>query len=123
MPVTVAVLGSKTVDVTKIDLTTLRLGPNGAAPVSTQIVSAKNGRVDLLASFRVQDTGLAVGDTQACLLGTIGDEFFRGCDRVVVSLFAGTEGWRRGRDGSLVEGRLVDFRLPEGQANNEARRP
>jgi hypothetical protein len=82
-PISVTVLGSSNVDVTKIDVTTLRFGPNGATPVSTQIVSA-NGQVDLVASFRVPDTGLALGDTQACLQGTIDGQPFQACDAVSV---------------------------------------
>ncbi|HTF34949.1 MAG TPA: hypothetical protein VK714_14800 [Myxococcota bacterium] len=68
---------------TKIDVTTLRFGPKGASPISTQIVSV-DGQSDLVASFQVQDTGLAVGDTQACLQGEISGQLFRGCDDVVV---------------------------------------
>ena len=83
LPIPVTVLGSSTVDVTKIDVTTLRFAPNGATPVSTEIVSA-DGQVDLVASFRVRDTGLAVGDTQACLQGEIGGQPFNGCGAVVV---------------------------------------
>lgn len=83
LPIPVTVLGSSSVDVTKIDVTTLRFAPNGATPVSTQIVSV-DGQVDLVASFRVRDTGLAVGDTQACLQGEIGGQPFNGCDAVVV---------------------------------------
>jgi len=74
-PIPVAVLGSSTVDVTQIDVTTLHFGPKGATAVSTQIVSA-TGQVNLVVSFNVQDTGLAIRDTQGCLQGTIGGEFF-----------------------------------------------
>lgn len=87
LPISVTVLGSTTVDVTKIDVTTLRFGPKGATPVSTQIVSA-DGQVDLVASFDVQDTGLTTFDTQACLQGTIGGQPFGGCDAVVVINYA-----------------------------------
>ena len=68
LPISVTVLGSSTVDVTKIDVTTLRFGPKGATPVSTQIVSA-DGQVDLVASFDVQDTGLTTFDTAGLLAG------------------------------------------------------
>jgi len=88
LPVPVAVLGSSTVDVTQIDATTLRFGPKGATPLFTQVVTF-NGQKDLLALFKVQDTGLALGDTQACLQGKIGGQAFRGCDDVVVILARG----------------------------------
>jgi hypothetical protein len=78
-PVRVTVLGSSTVDVTKIDVTTLRFGPNGASPFFTQIVNT-----DLLALFHEQDTGIALGDTQACLQGKIAGQPFQGCDDIVV---------------------------------------
>ncbi|HBZ70102.1 MAG TPA: hypothetical protein DEP35_10350 [Deltaproteobacteria bacterium] len=83
IPLPVAVFGSSNVDVTQIDLSSLRFGPKFATPLSTQIVTV-NGQTDLVAIFRVQDTGLAVGDTQACLQGEIAGQLFRGCDGVVV---------------------------------------
>ncbi len=88
LPFPVAVLGSSTVDVSQIDTTTLRFGPKGAAPLSSQIVTV-DGQQDLVALFKAQDTGLAVGDTQACLQGKIGGQFFQGCDDVVVILARG----------------------------------
>jgi len=88
LPIAVAVLGSSTADVTKIDLTTLQFGPNGATPLFTHTVPA-NGQVDLVALFHVQDTGLAVGDTQACLRGAIGGQPFRACDGVLVIMGRG----------------------------------
>jgi hypothetical protein len=88
LPVVVAILGSRTVDVTKIDPTTLQLGPNGATPLFTHTVPA-NGQLDLVALFRVQDTGLAVGDSQACLRAAIGGQPFLACDDVVVIMGRG----------------------------------
>ena len=66
LPVPVVVLGSSTVDVTQIDMSTLRFGPEGATPLFIQNLTV-DGQKDLLALFAVQDTGLAVGDTEACL--------------------------------------------------------
>jgi hypothetical protein len=43
-----------------------------------------DGHLDLVAFFSVQETGLALGDTQACLEGGIDDEPFQGCDGIVV---------------------------------------
>jgi len=83
LPLLVAVLGSSTVDVTQIDTTTLGFGPKRAAPVFTQIITVGSQK-DLLAFFEVQDSGIALGDTQACLRGKIGGQPFRGCDDIVV---------------------------------------
>ncbi len=95
VPVSVAILGSDTVDVTKIDVTTLRFGPKGATPVLDLTDPAiyqlslrdvnQDGHLDLSAAFGVQDTGLALGDTQACLQGKIDGLPFQGCTSVVIT--------------------------------------
>jgi CSLREA domain-containing protein len=83
LPVAVTVLGSNAVDVTKIDVSTLQFGPAAATPVFTDAVRV-DGQVDLLALFEAPQTGLAVGDRQACLKGALGGQPFRACDDVVV---------------------------------------
>ena len=88
LPLPVVVFGSSMVDVTKIDAATLRFGPKDAAPLFSQIVTV-DGQQDLVAFFEVQDTGLAVGDTQGCLQGKISGQLFRGCDDVVVIMLRG----------------------------------
>jgi hypothetical protein len=88
LPVPVVVLGSSTVDVTQIDATTLQFGPKNATPLFTKVITV-DGQKDLVALFKVQDTGLALGDSQACLQGKIGGEAFQGCDGVVVIMFRG----------------------------------
>ena len=96
----VRIIGSNNVDVTKIDVTTLQFGPNGAAPVSTELVDSS----DLIAIFRMQDTGLTFpfenpsGDTTACLQGTIGGQPFNACDAVQV-IAAGCENANPGHCG------------------------
>jgi formylglycine-generating enzyme required for sulfatase activity len=86
VPVSVTILGSNTVDVTKIDGTTLRFGPNGATPVQLSLMDVnQDGYLDLVAAFGVQDAGLGPGDTPACLQGKIDDQVFQGCTSVVVA--------------------------------------
>jgi hypothetical protein len=89
----VALLGSDTFDVTDVDVTTLAFGPSGAAPafdlthplvywLSHWDVN-RDGEKDLLSSYRTEQTGIAFGDTEACLMGrTLAGVPFEGCDAV-----------------------------------------
>jgi hypothetical protein len=91
--VTVALLGSDTFDVADVDMTTLAFGPDGAPPafdltkpfvylLSHWDVDG-DGRRDLLSSYRIAETGIAIGDTEACLTGeTLDGVGFEGCDAV-----------------------------------------
>jgi hypothetical protein len=91
--VPVALLGSDTFDVADADVTTLAFGPDGAAPafdltnplvywLSHRDVNG-DGRKDLLSSYRTAETGIAMGDTEACLTGeTLNGGVFEGCDAV-----------------------------------------
>jgi hypothetical protein len=73
----VALLGSSTFDVTTVDVTTLRFGPNDAEPAHDLTVLATyvfhledvnyDGEPDLVSHYRTKDTGIAVGQTSACL--------------------------------------------------------
>lgn len=83
----VAVLGSATFDVNDIDRTTLAFGPAGATPVHNDLGHLEDvnndGFTDLVSHYRTKDTGLAPGDTQACVTGqTTGGQNFEGCDSV-----------------------------------------
>jgi len=83
----VAILGSDTFDVADVDVTTLAFGPNGARLVHWRGPHFEDvdgdGVTDLLAHFRVEETGIAFGDMEACVTGeTLGGMRFNGCDSV-----------------------------------------
>jgi len=73
----VALLGSSTFDVTTVNVTTLRFGPDDAEPAHDLTVLATyvfhledvnyDGNTDLVSHYRAKDTGIAVGQTSACL--------------------------------------------------------
>jgi hypothetical protein len=91
--VPVAVLGSADFDVTRIDVTRLRFGPAEAMPghdLTDPFTYAdhlqdvnEDGFVDLVSHYLVGDTGLAKGDTEACISGqTLTGIPITGCDSV-----------------------------------------
>jgi hypothetical protein len=91
----VAILGSATLDVTTVNVTTLQFGPNGASPahdLASPEWYAKHledvngdGFIDLVSHYNTQETGIAFGDTEACLTGNFNDgRAFEGCDSVRV---------------------------------------
>ena len=85
--VPVAILGSEDFHVADIDVTTLAFGPDRAPPARVagrrrDDVNA-DGFPDLLAHFRTEDAGIAIGDTEACLTGeTLDGMPFEGCDAI-----------------------------------------
>jgi hypothetical protein len=99
VPILVAILGSEAVDVTKVDVTSLAFGPNGASPVldlTNPIIYwlalrdvNDDGETDLVPTFLYGETGLPLGESQACLTGQIDGMPFEGCDTVVVFLRGG----------------------------------
>jgi hypothetical protein len=85
----VAILGSPDFDVLDVDPATLAFGPNGAAPareVRPRHRRDVNGddALDLVVRFRYGETGLPLGESQACLVGVAGGHPFEGCDAVNV---------------------------------------
>jgi len=95
-PILVSILGSPTVDISMIDVTTISFGPDGATPrprlthpfiywLASQDING-DGYADLTPAFRYGDTGLPVGVSQACLSGEMAGAPFMACDTVNVEL-------------------------------------
>jgi hypothetical protein len=89
----VAILGSESFDVAGVDATTLAFGPDGAAPAHELSDPAEfadhledvdgDGFTDLMAHFRTEESGIAFGDTEACITGeTLDGTPFEGCDAI-----------------------------------------
>jgi hypothetical protein len=85
--VPVTLLGSQSFDVADVDGATLSFGPNDASLAHWRGPHFEDlngdGVMDLLAHFRVEETGIAFGDRLACLSGEMLDGTrFGGCDSV-----------------------------------------
>lgn len=83
----VAILGSEDLDVYEIDVETLAFGPGGASPTGNKAARLKDvnadGFLDLLTRYQTGETGLALGDTEACLSGKlVNGTLFEGCDAI-----------------------------------------
>ncbi len=96
----VALLGSESFDVMDVDVTTLAFGPGGAAPAfdltnpwvllfSRWDVNG-DGNLDLLSHYRTEETGIALGATEACLTAeTLGGIPVKGCDAIIAVIGCG----------------------------------
>ena len=85
--ISVAILGGKTFDVTCVKVDSLRFGPAGALNALAPSYEDVNGDgyIDLMTHYRTQDTGIAPGDTKACLKGELIDGIkFTACDSIKV---------------------------------------
>jgi hypothetical protein len=89
----VAILGSDRFDVADVDVTTLAFGP-AEAPPALDLTNLwvlllshwdvdRDGEKDLVSHYRTPETGIALGDTEACLMGeTLDGRPFHGCDGI-----------------------------------------
>ncbi|MFN2398851.1 MAG: hypothetical protein ABR543_09480 [Gemmatimonadaceae bacterium] len=88
--IAVAILSDATFDATKVDPLSVRFGPNGAREVHNRghvDDVDRDGDLDMVLHFATQATGIALGDTQACLTGqTTAGVPFKGCDSILTKL-------------------------------------
>lgn len=85
----VAILGSPDFDVTTVNVVTLEFGPAGASPAHEAGGHLEDmnydGVIDLVSHYHTQETGLAIGDEEACVVGATTDGVrIRGCDSVQI---------------------------------------
>jgi hypothetical protein len=91
----VAILGRDTFDVADVDVTTLVFHPDGADPAGGASPAHRcgghledvngDGLSDLVSHYRMEETGLAFGQTRSCVSGELRDGTpFEGCDSILV---------------------------------------
>ncbi len=94
IPIPVVLLGSETLDVRAVDVATLAFGPDSAAPIfdlTNRLIYRfslfdvnHDGFDDLFSVYFYEDTGLPLGESEACLDGEIDGRAFEGCNTVNV---------------------------------------
>ena len=84
----VAILTTSTFDASSIDPLSVQFGPDGAFEVHAKghIEDVNgDGLNDMVLHFKTKDTGIEVGDTEACLTGsTLAGDDIEGCDSITV---------------------------------------
>ena len=87
----VAILGSESFDVSDVDVTSLEFGPSGATPLHPNALHLEDvnddGFTDLVTHYRTQETGIAAGDTGACITGETfdGTPLQEACDDIITN--------------------------------------
>jgi hypothetical protein len=78
----VAIVGEETFDALQVDPTTVKFGSNGASPVRFKGQDYnRDGFPDLILTFKLIETGISCGDTEATLTGeTYAEEVIEGSD-------------------------------------------
>lgn len=83
----VAILTTSAFDATTVDPLSVKFGPAGARELHNKGHFTDvngDGDVDMVLHFSTQASGIALGDTRACLTGqTTGGVSFRGCDSIL----------------------------------------
>ena len=84
--ISVAILTTPAFDATTVDADTVAFGPGGAtrAHANAHVEDVDgDGDLDLVLHFRTQETGIAFGDSEACLSGVLFDgTVFEACDAI-----------------------------------------
>jgi hypothetical protein len=91
----VAILGSEAFDVAEVDVTTLRFADAMPVHDARHLEEVnEDGFTDLLSHYATPDTGIAFGQTEACVTGELLDGTpFEGCDSIQ-TVPASASSWR-----------------------------